>query len=281
MPVVFPGHSGREPSRTVAAALVPIFFAMAVGYGARMTGLVDNRHVDALNTVVMVIALPIARFTILASADRADIVEHGAVGGAVLLVMGITYVGVYFSQRHGYLQTRPSSAVQALTVAFPNTAAVGLPIADSVLGRTGQLAVAVSLSVGSITLSPATIVILNRFSPDGADDASTGTPSPSAVRALGLAVRTPVVIAPIVGIGWSLCGLPFPDLLDTTLSELGNLTAGLALFVTGLVLSAQHLTLTSNVAVSTLVGDIARPLLAFLIVKALGLTAPMAAEPSY
>ena len=71
------------------------------------------------------------------------------------------------------------------------------------------------------------------------------------------------------------------DLLDTTLSELGNLTAGLALFVTGLVLSAQHLTLTSNVAVSTLVGDIARPLLAFLIVKALGLTAPMAAEPSY
>lgn len=259
----------------VAAGLVPVFFAMAVGFGAGKTGLIDNKHVDALNSVVMMIALPIALFTILAASERSDVVEHGAVAGAVLIVMAITYIGVYYLQRGAYQQDRPASAVQALTVAFPNTAAVGLPIADAVLGRTGELAVAVSLAVGSITLSPATITILNRYAVTPGQDRA---PRPSIPGALLRSLRTPVVVAPIVGIAWSLAGLPFPAVLDTTLSELGSLTAGLALFVTGLVLSSQKLALTGNVTTSTLIGDLARPALALLVVTLLGMSGAMAQE---
>jgi len=266
----------------IAAGLLPVFFALAVGFVAGKSGFIDSKHVDGFNTLVMKIALPIALFTILASAKRSDVIEHSSMAGAVLLVMGLTYLGTYVLQRRAYGETTASSAIQALTVAFPNTAAVGLPIADAVLGRTGGLAVAISLAVGSIALSPVTIVIVGRASSGPAAPQSAGASQTKAgsgiLKAVGGALRTPVVIAPIVGLIWSFVGLPFPTLLDQTLTEVGGLTAGLALVLTGLVLSTQQLKPTGNVVVSTLIGDIIRPLLAIAVVKVFGLGGPMAAE---
>jgi len=266
----------------IAAGLLPVFFALAVGFAAGKSGLIDSKHVDGFNTLVMKIALPIALFTILAGAHRTDVLEHSAMAGVVLVVMGLTYVVTYLLQRHSYGQSAASASIQALTVAFPNTAAIGLPIADAVLGRTGGLAVAISLAVGSIALSPVTIVIVERATPR----AAAPTPSGSATSgsrvgipsAVGGALRSPVVIAPIVGLVWSLLGIPLPALLDQTLTEVGGITAGLALVLTGLVLSGQNLKPTGNVVVSTLIGDLARPLLAIAAVKLFGLTGPMAAE---
>ncbi|MFK3669391.1 AEC family transporter [Leifsonia aquatica] len=265
----------------IAQGLLPVFFALAVGYGAGRLRIVDNQHVGGLNTIVMTIALPIALFSILAGAERADVVEHGAVAGVILLVMAIVYGGVYLLQRFSYKAGPAAAAVQALTVAFPNTAAVGLPIAGAVLGRTGELAVAVSLAVGGITLSPLTIAVLNRDQParsaaDGSQKGGRHRPSRSV--AFTRALASPVVIAPILGISWCLAGIPFPSLLNATLSEIGGVTAGLALFVTGLVLSAQHLALTGEVVVSTLIADLVRPALALLAIRLIGLTGPMAAE---
>ena len=260
----------------IAAGLLPVFFALAVGFVAGKTGLIDSKHVDGFNTLVMKIALPIALFTILAGADRADVLDHSAMAGVVLLVMGLTYVVTFLLQRRAYGQSAAAASIQALTVAFPNTAAIGLPIADAVLGRTGGLAVAISLAVGSIALSPVTIVIVERAA--RASAAATPTGRVSIPSAIGRALRSPVVIAPIVGLVWSLIGIPLPTLLDQTLTEVGGLTAGLALVLTGLVLSGQNLKPTGNVVVSTLLGDLARPLLAILAVKLFGLGGPMAEE---
>jgi malonate transporter len=254
---------------SIVVGLLPVFFALAVGYAAGRSRLIDNKNVAALNTLVMTIALPIALFTILAGSDRSDVLEHSEVAGVVLLVMSITYLGTFFFERRVWRQGAPAAAIQALTVAFPNTAAIGLPIADAVLGRTGALAVAVSLAVGTITLSPATIVIVER---------KTASPTASTIRTVGRALRTPVVIAPIAGLAWSLFGLPFPDLLDSTLSEIGSITAGLALFLTGLVLSAQPIRPSINASVSALVGNILRPALASLAVKLFAVPEPMSSE---
>ena len=260
----------------IAAGLLPVFFALAVGFVAGKSGFIDSKHVDGFNTLVMKIALPIALFTILASAKRSDVLEHSSMAGVVLLVMGLTYLMTYILQRRAYGQTAASAAIQALTVAFPNTAAIGLPIADAVLGRTGGLAVAISLAVGSIALSPLTIVIVNR-----AGGGTSGSPVAARggiLKAVGGALRSPVVIAPILGLIWSLAGIPFPALLDQTLTEVGGLTAGLALVLTGLVLSTQQLTPTGNVIVSTLIGDLIRPVLAVAAVIVFGLHGAMAAE---
>lgn len=260
---------------TVIAGLLPVFFALAVGYASGRTGLIDNKHISALNTLVMSIALPIALFTILASATREDIISHGAVAGAGLAVMGSTFVVTFFLQKHVWRQTSPSAAVQALTVAFPNVAAVGLPLADSVLGSTGRLAVAVTLAVGTLTISPVSIALIKRGTPAPGPGQH---PRPGFTVTFLKALLTPAVVAPILGISWSLSGLPFPPLLDSTLSEVGGITAGLALFVTGLVLSSQHLTPSANVVVSVIIGDVVRPALALLLVTLFSIPGPMSSE---
>jgi len=50
------------------------------------------------------------------------------------------------------------------------------------------------------------------------------------------------------------------------------------LFLTGLVLSAQKIEITGNALVSTLLTDMARPVLAFLAVRIAGLSGELAAE---
>lgn len=254
------------------AALVPVLFVITLGFGAGRLRIVDNIHVDGVNTIVMSIALPLSLFTTLATATRGDVLSHLPLAGVVLAVTAVVYAATFaFSVRRGPRRP-PVAAVQALTVAFPNAAAVGLPLAEALLGRTGMLAVAVTLAVGSTTLSPLTLVILER----------TGSATDAAERSLGRSVRTalvkPVVIAPILGLAVSTSGLPLPSIVESALTEMGSITAGLALFLTGLVLSAERVRIGLEVIVATLVGGVARPLLAFAAVGVSQLPQPMAAE---
>ncbi len=64
------------------------------------------------------------------------------------------------------------------------------------------------------------------------------------------------------GLAWSLLGIPLPHLLQVTLTEIGSVTAGLALFLTGLVLSAQTIEFSGNAYVLTLPTIVIRPLIA-------------------
>lgn len=263
----------------IAMGLLPVFFVIGLGFFSGKTKLIDNRHVSTLNTVVMTIALPLLLFTTLASSARSDIVNHLPAGVAVCAVMLVVYGAVFLLERRIFRLPTSKAVIMALTVAFPNAAAVALPLADSVLGGTGRLAVAVTLAVGAITVSPLTLVVLeldkNRTATSAGSPPSKGN---GWGKALLAAYRKPLVIAPILGLAWTLLGIPLPDLVDATFTQLGDVTGGLGLFVTGLVLSAQPLKLTWNVAISTLIGAIVRPALAVVAILALGLRGDPAGE---
>ena len=91
-------------------------------------------------------------------------------------------------------------------------------------------------------------------------------------------LRKPIVIGPVLGLAWSLLGIPLPHLLQVTLTEIGSVTAGLALFLTGLVLSAQTIQFSGNARVSTLLTIVIRPVVAFIAVRVAGLTGELAEE---
>jgi malonate transporter len=78
------------------------------------------------------------------------------------------------------------------------------------------------------------------------------------MRALCRALTKPVVLAPALGILFALC-----------LMLIGRAAPGVALLLTGLVLSAQPFRLDWKVTTATAVGDIARPLLTAALVFAL------------
>jgi malonate transporter len=89
------------------------------------------------------------------------------------------------------------------------------------------------------------------------------------MRALCRALTKPVVLAPALGILFALSRLKLGAVGEECLMLIGRAAPGVALLLTGLVLSAQPFRLDWKVTTATAVGDIARPLLTAALVFAL------------
>ena len=240
---------------TILLALAPIFFILAVGYGAGRLHVVDNRNVDSLNVLVMTFALPAALFVATASAPRSELLEQVPLFVILSLVMLAVHLGWYALARRFWQASKADAALQALTISFPNLAGVGLPIASALLGPSGTVPVAVVLASGSIIVSPLALLVVEMSAgkQDTAERSAWRT-----MRALCRALTKPVVLAPALGILFALC-----------LMLIGRAAPGVALLLTGLVLSAQPFRLDWKVTTATAVGDIARPQLTAALVFAL------------
>lgn len=260
---------------TILLALTPIFFVMALGYGAGRLKMVDNRHVDSLNALVMNFALPASLFAATASAPRSEMFAQAplfVILGGVMLGLFLAW---YFIQIHWFGVSKPDASLQALTIAFPNLAGVGLPILAGVVGPTGAVPLAVVLAAGSIIISPLSLILVELNIPREGDT-SQETKTARILRALWHAVTKPIVVAPALGILFSLCGFPTNRVVEACLLLIGHAAPGVALFLTGLVLSAQKFQLNRKVVGATWAADIVRPLLTAAIVYALPVSAETA-----
>jgi malonate transporter len=247
----------------ILSALTPVFFVLALGYFAGRWGIVENHHVDGLNALVMDFALPASLLVATASASRAQLIEQGplfAVFGGVMLLL---YLLWYVFQRLVSKTSKAEASVQALTVAFPNLAGVGLPLVSAVLGPKGAVPFAVALAAGWILVSPLTLILLELYGKERLGNESSTT---RMLRALRRALTKPVVLAPALGILFALSGLKFDPIVHNSLSLVGQAAGGVALFLTGLILSAEPFRLDWKVAGATAAADLIRPLLAAALV---------------
>jgi malonate transporter len=250
-------------SNAIVMALVPVFFVLLLGFFAGRFRIVDSHHVDGLNALVMNFALPASLFAATASASRSQMIAQAPLFLAFGLTMLLLYVAWYWSARSFSGVSRSDASLQALTIGFPNLAGVGLPVLSSMLGPGGAVPVAVALASGSILISPLTLIMveMNAGKAHGAD--VSGRQVLTAVRR---ALTKPVVLAPALGILLSLSDLDLDALAHACLALIGNAAAGVALFLTGLILSAQSFRLDWRVVAATAAADVIRPLLAVAVV---------------
>ncbi|MFZ1428745.1 MAG: AEC family transporter [Geminicoccaceae bacterium] len=258
----------------ILLALAPVFFVLALGYGAGRLRIVDNHQVDGLNALVMDFALPASLFVATASASRAQMFAQAPLFGILCLVMLLLFFAWYILARIFSEITNADASLQALTIAFPNLAGVGLPIASAVLGPAGTVPVAVALAAGSILVSPLTLIMVELSG--SKQGGAVEPPTVRMLRALRRALTKPVVIAPALGILLSLSELKLGPVAEACLMLIGHAAAGVALFLTGLVLSAQSFRLDWRVVAATAMADIIRPLLAAAVVFALPVSAEIA-----
>jgi malonate transporter len=196
----------------------------------------------------------------------------------LVVAMMLIYPLWYLLQRRALRRSVSESAMQSLTVALPNFAAAGLPIVTALLGPDHIVPVAVAIAAGALFPSPITLALFELAKGATAAKAAAGgrpAAKPSAgsatlVAAIGRAFLKPVVLAPASGILISLAGWRLPTLATLALRQMGQVTGGLALFVTGLILSMQRFRLNGNVALATVVVTVIQPLLAFIVARALG-----------
>ena len=122
---------------TILLALAPIFFVMALGYGAGRLRIVDNHQVDGLNALVMNFALPASLFAATASAPRSEMFAQAPLFAILGVIMLVLFLAWYFFQVLSSQASQADASLQALTIAFPNLAGVGLPILADALQDAG------------------------------------------------------------------------------------------------------------------------------------------------
>jgi len=116
---------------------------------------------------------------------------------------------------------------------------------------------AVAIAAGSILISPLSLVLVEM----NVRKASSGAGyRANVMHSLVHALTKPIVIAPAVGIVFSLCGFSVGKVAQASLLLIGHAAPGVALFLTGVVLSSQAFRLTWKVANATLFSNIVRPL---------------------
>ncbi len=251
--------------KTVANSLVPIFVVMALGYFAGWIRDLDNKHVAELNALVMDFALPTSLLVATASTPSTLLLTQGPLLLVLSLSMLLLFAFSYWMERRFFDADSGEAGMQALTIALPNYAAIGLTLVQAVFGATKTLYVALSIAAGSIELSPPTLVLLELEKTSGVQASSHSQPVSSSrlgevFRATGHSLLKPIVICPIIGIALSLSKIPLPSLITTSLQVIGVSAGGVALFLTGLILSSQKLLLTPNVLVSVGLRNVVHPL---------------------
>jgi malonate transporter len=249
----------------LANALVPIFAGLLLGYSAGLRKVVDNRNVKSLITFVMTFALPCSLFVTIARTPHPLLWSQGKVAVALAIVyfvvFGLTHLA---AQRLG--KSAADSTVLALTLGFPNAAAVGLPLLLSAYGNDAAVSVAVAIAIGSITVSPITLAILESSTVEG----QALSPRTRIFTSAWKAIKNPVVWAPVLGVLAVAIDFHMPTYAERSLTVLGGATAGTALFLTGLVVSAQRFKFTWGVGWSVFAKNL-QPALGLLIARCLSL----------
>lgn len=249
-------------TKVLGDALVPIFAGLLLGYFAGLWRRMDNQNVRTLITFVMSFAIPCSLFLAIASTPRTALREQAAAGLVLAIVYAVLYAVSFVWTRSRENLNASDSSVVALTLGFPNSAAVGLPLLASVFGSRATVTVATSLAIGSITVSPITLAILER-SRRGSAGASGKN---SALRQITLSLihscKRPIVWAPLLGLAFSCADLTLPSFLHRSLAVMGSAADGSALVLTGLVVSAQKFEIRGNTLIAVLLKNAFQPAIA-------------------
>jgi malonate transporter and related proteins len=254
-------------TKVLADALVPIFAGLLLGYFAGLWRRMDNQNVRTLITFVMSFAIPCSLFLAIASTPRTALREQAAAGLVLAIVYAVLYAVSFVWTRSRENLNASDSSVVALTLGFPNSAAVGLPLLASVFGSRATVTVATSLAIGSITVSPITLAILERSRRGSAGVSGTGlSGKSSALRQITLSLihscKRPIVWAPLLGLAFSCADLTLPSFIHRSLAVMGSAADGSALVLTGLVVSAQKFEIRGNTLIAVLLKNALQPAIA-------------------
>jgi predicted permease len=193
--------------------------------------------------------------------SRAVLIEHVPAALMILLAFSALYLISYLWARRRLAMSVSDASVLALTVGFPNSAAIALPLLNGVYGPESTVTAALSIVIGSITISPFTLALLGADKQSGGNGISVW----QILRNFPRALIRPVVWAPVLALIGVFFDIHLPYFATGTLTTLGRSATGSALILTGLVVSAQSFRFNGGVATTTLLKLVGQPLFALSV----------------
>jgi malonate transporter and related proteins len=253
--------------RVLVDTLFPIFAGLLLGYIAGRRGTMDNLNVRNLIVLVMNFAIPCALFSIIMGSSRAVLRQHVPAALMITLVFAALYLVSYIWARRGLRMSLSDASVLALTIGFPNAAAIALPLFRQAYGSESTVTAALSIAIGSITISPLTLALLEADK----QAAGSGISIAGIFRSFPRALIRPVVWAPLLALASVFAGVHLPSFVTGTLTALGSAATGSALILTGLVVSAQSFRFNANVTITMLLKLVVQPLFALCMMLLFGM----------
>ena len=197
---------------------------LGVGVAARHVGVLTERRNGWLNDIAFYVALPALVFS--STFDRAlgELVSPALVGGVLLVFATVVGLAWLVHRHHDARRRRSVAVVQSY---HSNLGFLGLPLVEATLGSAASGTAAVVLGIGILVQTPLTVGSLVAINDAEAD----------LVEELRGIATNPVLIALLVGLGFSTAGLGVPVTVATGLGALSELALPIALLCVGASLS--------------------------------------------
>lgn len=210
----------------VLAITSPLFILIGVGYLMVKTGVIDRADIPALGKLVITFALPALIFRALAQRDFETIFDLGYLavygGGSLLSFALVMLISSMFQGR-----TLTESAITGLGASLSNSGFIGFPLLLALMGPVAPVVLALTMLVENVLMIPLVLTL-----------AETGSSQNIGwVRALGLALtrlsRNPIIMAILLGLGFSLLGIRLPAPLAKAVDMAAAAAGAVALFAIG------------------------------------------------
>ena len=212
----------------------PIFAIMAIGYWAGRRGLLNSASTSALNRYVFLFALPAAMFVFTARADISQIVNGPFIGAYLLGSLGVTLLALA-AAAWWFRLSREEIVFHGALASYGNTGYMGIPIFLTAFGAAGVVPAIVANLVGPMAMMALLMLVLEVLRRPEASFATQ-------MREIGqVFARSPVLLASVAGIGFSVLAIPLPVPVGNLLDLLASSAGPTALFALGLSLAGHSL----------------------------------------
>ena len=250
---------------TLIVALLPIIFTMLLGYISGKIGSFDNKTSGILSKLVMSYALPLSLFWQLNQMSASAITANAHIAFWLLVIMLGWWIVVYLVSHHAAKGSVVISALRAFSISVPAILFVGPALITQLYPKNSAMAI----SLGGLMMScilPLTLVVLATTNEENANKSGWS----KLMGAILSAFKTPVVIAELLGFVTALLNIHFPAMLENTFTQLGKASAGVGLFLIGLILYYNKPSFSKAVWINVICKEILVPFSAFVLLSVTG-----------
>ncbi len=204
-------------------ATVPVFFMMLLGIFFRKIGWMDQDFASKLNRFVFQIALPVVLFQDLAGEDFSQVWNFSFVAFCFCATL-ISIVAIALIAR---LVVKKEILGEFVQASYRSSAALlGIAFIQNIYGDAGM---APLMIIGTVPLyNIMAVLILSIMNP------TRQQMDRNALKKAGIGILTnPILWGIAIGLLWSLCRLPQPEIMKKTVDSVGALATPLGLMAMG------------------------------------------------
>ena len=204
-------------------ATMPIFLLMVLGYIFRQLGWIDEGFASKMNKFVFLVPLPVKVFSDVAAVDISEIWDPGF----LVFCFVATILAVLISILLAKVFIDPKEQGEFVQAAYRSSAALlGIAFVNNVYGNSSMTALMI---IGAVPVyNVMAVIVLSLMKPE-----SSSLNRDLLLKTLKGIVTNPIIIGIVLGLLWSILGIPLTGIASKTVSNLSCLATPMGLMAMG------------------------------------------------